>query len=148
MKTNCVVSGIIFMLMFGGPTMWAQTSSPCDDSIVIRPYADHFGGILQIIYCDKNLIKNKKFVRPLIIAEGYDACKVLGTPDITIANIPTAMRDELKKGYDIIYLNYEDGVDDILHNAKLLEEAIELVNANKILNPLTGQFEQTLVLFV
>jgi hypothetical protein len=44
------------------------------------------------------------------------------------------LRDAISASYDIIYLDYEDGVDDIFRNARLLEQAIDIVNARKIGN--------------
>ena len=94
----------------------------------------HSGGTLQIVYCDNNSTPKqaRRFVRPLIIVEGYDPHKVLGDNDITIEAIDTVMLKEIKKAYDIIFLNYNDGVDDIFCNARLLEAAIDTVNSRKV----------------
>jgi pimeloyl-ACP methyl ester carboxylesterase len=131
-------------------TLLSQTAqAQIDGSIEIAPKGEHNGGVLQILYSDKNQVRNGKFVRPLIIAEGYDAWKILGSEDV---NLYTIQRDyssfinNLQRGYDIIYLNYGDGVGDILHNATLLEEAIDTVNARNDSYRLTGQLEKNVVM--
>ena len=126
-----------------------------DDSIPIGPSLLHSGGKIQIKYSSQNNSSNpKEIIKPLIVAEGFDPSKVLGKPDEnntieTFINgrkndkklgIPSPINsnggrtlyDDLDQaGYDIIYLDYEDGVDDIMKNAQLFRQVIEWVNNNK-----------------
>jgi hypothetical protein len=80
--------------------------------------------------------------KPLIIAEGFDANnrrshkamfirEFLGS-DIAIDNIRKKFYEHLdENGFDLIYLNFADGGADIKRNARLLENLVQWVNANK-----------------
>ena len=75
------------------------------------------------------------FDKPVIYVEGFDPT---GTSDIykiqdrfQRGNIEGTLR---RNGYDIIYLNFYNGADDIKRNADVLEQLIETVNDQKIGN--------------
>jgi pimeloyl-ACP methyl ester carboxylesterase len=89
-------------------------------------------------------------VRPLIIAEGYDPGNILGQPNMSLASIKRENEElisELQKVYDIIYLDYGYGVDSIQRNARLLEEAIDTINARNI-SLMYGAFQKNVVMGV
>jgi alpha/beta superfamily hydrolase len=115
---------------------------PIDD-VPVPPAADgsHSGGTIQIRRADTHT----QLVKPLIIVEGYDpffAAPALA-PDYRIEDFirqitlqPTSynFRDALDNigDYDLIFINYTNGTDDIRRNAALFREVIAWVNQNKV----------------
>ncbi|GHS87357.1 hypothetical protein FACS1894201_08600 [Bacteroidia bacterium] len=107
----------------------------------------HSGGRIQVRYASNHTtIQN-----PLIIAEGFDPSCIMGD-SITIEdflkysgnynstsfgtiNIPysggTLLNNINFAGFDIIYLDYKNGLDDIWKNANLFKEVIRWVNNHK-----------------
>jgi len=100
-----------------------------------------------------------KLRKPLIVAEGFDAWKIISpnnpTKNLTIddflkfdylgksfGRLGVPLNSSLydlesslySQAYDIVYLDYNDGTDDIKRNAVLLEEAIKWVNVQKQAN--------------
>ncbi len=79
----------------------------------------------------------------MIIAEGFDPSHVLGTTNMDITNLSIDEEEigtlnigdpniwENISSFDIIYLDYNDGLDDIRRNAALFQEVIDYVNRNK-----------------
>lgn len=92
----------------------------------------HKGGTMQLMHCSDQT--NKKYIRPLIIAEDLDISKIsdkninleslIGDPNLG------PVINQLSQLYDIIYIDYKDGLDDINKNASLLRDAINKVNQN------------------
>ena len=85
-----------------------------------------------------------KILHPLIIVEGFDPMAVLSNKNQTINNLINEisivgvdssnysfLTNLNNSNFDIVYLDYNDGIDDILRNAKLLEEVIGWVNNQK-----------------
>lgn len=120
------------------------TRSPTEyPSYTINPKTGvHSGG--KISWRLSTLNTTGKIRQPLIIAEGFDPLGVLQEGNFTLdnflktinwfapSNSSMSFLDELNYSYyDIVYLDYNDGIDDIFRNAKLLEEAIEWVNGQK-----------------
>jgi hypothetical protein len=114
----------------------AAAASLTDAKIPLDANSAHSGGTLEIHYASKNT--SKKLQKPLIIAEPFDMSSVLSVfPDYTldkIFDIPgiqpvRAMIDSLQ--YDIVYVNYKNGLDDIFRNAALFKEALRKVNSLK-----------------
>ena len=102
----------------------------------------HSGGKIQIKYAEGNT--SQKIRKPLIIAEGFDPSHVLGTTNMDITNLSIRKENiigtlnigdpniwENISSFDIIYLDYNDGLDDIRRNAALFQEVIDYVNRNK-----------------
>lgn len=103
----------------------------------------HSGGNIQIRYSPNNT--TRKIRKPLIVAEGFDPGAILGSnmnQDIDVfvssmryGTVNTGSPNILDRlnilDYDIVYLDYNDGLDDIKRNAKLFQEVIEYVNTNK-----------------
>lgn len=115
----------------------------------------HSGGLALIRYSSKNT--TGKLKKPLIVAEGFDAHSV--APNIVPANYsyydfiqainaPKELYDfsyylDDVAGYDIVFVDYNKGTDDIKRNAALLEDIITWVNQQKALN---GSTEQNVVM--
>ncbi len=126
---------------------------PSEVTIPFDPTANnHSGGDVTVQYSVNNTTPsgNRQFQKPFIVVEGFDmhdaapllmergydyesfrreitnvafsSSGVYNTFNYNLDNIG---------GYDLIFLNYRDGTDDILRNALLLQEVIEWVNANK-----------------
>lgn len=122
------------------------------EDISITNTNDHSGGILQILYASTNNSNPRKIRKALIVAEGYDVNHLIPSVSDTkidnflenywnaefgTINVPyniygsTLIQTLDANGYDIVYLDYNNGVDDIKRNAKLLEAAIDTINKHK-----------------
>ncbi|OAV71883.1 hypothetical protein Barb4_00324 [Bacteroidales bacterium Barb4] len=122
----------------------------------VAPTGNHSGGTIQVRFASGN--SSGKIRKPLIVAEGFDPSCVMpginnmdvdhllrdasstsstlpvGTLDVPsqwIANVPNLLTTIEANDYDIVYLDYTNGLDDIRRNAKLFQEVIEYVNNNK-----------------
>ncbi len=107
----------------------------------------HSGGTVEYRLSPYNT--SGRIRKPLIVAEGFDVSVIMnenfnadlesflrpnriGTIDVSYPNDNGNLLDDLDlAGYDIIYLDYKNGIDDIWRNAKLFRQVIEWVNANK-----------------
>jgi pimeloyl-ACP methyl ester carboxylesterase len=81
--------------------------------------------------------------KPFIVAEGYDPSNTISlfvdnysaTTFLDAINLPTSnfffKAQLLNAGYDIIFIDYDDGTDDILLNAALFKEVVSQVNTRK-----------------
>jgi hypothetical protein len=130
------------------------------DAVVnIFASVQHSGARLQISYSDSNK-ESRRITRPFIVFEGFDPGNTYGYGDFEIA-----IRDTLRSrkfffngvedhfnghlsaadrgNYDLIFVNYNDGADDIRRNARLAQEVIRWVNAQKLT---TGSTEQNVVM--
>ena len=69
--------------------------------------------------------------KPIIIAEGFDA----GNRN-NIVNMVANYRDNLQKfldnGYDLVFVNYDNGTDFIENNAQALKRVIQEINSKKV----------------
>jgi hypothetical protein len=117
--------------------------------------AKHSGGMLYIEYDEND--SERGLNKPLIVIEGFDAHKV--APELQEDNysfnkfvdamdriaLSYDLNHQLDKiaGYDLVFLDYDEGTDDIRRNAALVEEVITWVNAEKAK---TGSIEQNVVL--
>ncbi|MGD9977858.1 MAG: hypothetical protein AB7S54_07980 [Bacteroidales bacterium] len=119
--------------------------SPADYSDFVQPFdpviGRHSGGKAYVKYSSTNTAKKLK--RPLIVAEGFDPSYLL----TTVSNMSMdGFQEKLKRAilengqsfytallnnYDIVYLDYTNGVDDIFRNARLFEDVIAWVNGQK-----------------
>jgi hypothetical protein len=147
-----------------GTSYTSQTNvSVTESSIALRAYiigvepdidwpatSQHFGGKIQIAYSSYNYSGTIR--KPLIVAEGFDPLSVLNPEDgidiqdfiyqdslsagtINVSYSGGNLRDNIELAqYDIIYLDYNNGVDDIWRNARLFREIINWVNQNKVGN--------------
>lgn len=109
-----------------------------------------------------------QFIRPFIVLEGYDPAKfsdlvesnwdynnfinarINGAINVDSDPIMAGAQwfgDRLEAaGYDLIFVDFNEGTGDIVGNALLVENIIRWVNAHKIVNPNTGVREQNVVL--
>jgi hypothetical protein len=114
-----------------------------DANISINATSNHSGGNIQIKYSPNN--NTGRLRKPLIVAEGFDPGEVIESKnkqDISSfikaadygtvnAGNPNILNRLNILDYDIVYLDYSDGLDDIRRNARLFQEVIEYVNTNK-----------------
>jgi hypothetical protein len=128
------------------------------------PTSAHSGGKVYIRYGDVN---RTQLLRPLIVAEGYDASSVaphlqkynysiqnflddISSPGFNLYNalesaprpngLPTGAT-----GYDIVFIDYANGTDDIRRNAALFKDVVNWVNQEKAAN---GSTEKNVVLSI
>lgn len=122
-------------------------------TIVIAPNSEHSGGRLEIRYANaENTTRNLR--KTLIVAEGYDVSCLFpdynsnilsfiklysnfydyprfGTINVPFTTTSTLLNELDTNNFDIVYLDYNNGIDDIKRNARLLEAAIDWVNQHK-----------------
>ena len=95
----------------------------------------HSGGTLQYKLSPHN--HTGKFRKPLFIVEGFDVYPTITSDTAINHTLLDVFYDEddlnriLDLGYDIAYLDYADGMDDIRRNAALFQEALRYINAHK-----------------
>lgn len=100
--------------------------------------------VLRIVHAPGH---DKRIKKPLIVAEGFDTGSILSPErvggDRSIDKFLNTVNESydlynLLKGsnqeYDIIYIDWNNGVGDIRENAKTLEKVIDWVNQQKRLN--------------
>ena len=96
---------------------------------------NHAGGVMEIVYAANGALGGEKFIRPLIIVGDMDLSalspdlkmtleKLLGTGGIS----PSLT--QLNKMFDIIYINYNNGLDDLIRNGEMVRQAIKEIQAN------------------
>ncbi len=113
-----------------------------DDAIPFAPVQGvHSGGVAFVKYSTGNTSQTLR--NPLIVAEGIDPSSVLSIiPNYSFYDFYRKLWDVSLDGgsrfwnaliseYDIVFLDYTNGVDDIFRNARLLEKVIEWANAQK-----------------
>ncbi|NHB69961.1 hypothetical protein, partial [Perlabentimonas gracilis] len=127
------------------PTAQPPQPSPydvSDDAITFEPVTGvHSGGVVFVKYSTSN--PSQTLRKPLIVAEGIDPSSVLSfipnysfdyfIDKLDYVNLGGGISfyDALLSEYDIVFLDYTNGVDDIFRNARLLEQVIEWANAQK-----------------
>ena len=95
----------------------------------------HSGGTLQYKLSPHN--HTGKFRKPLFIVEGFDVYPTITSDTAINHTLLDVFYDEddlnriLDLGYDIAYLDYADGMDDIRRNAALFQDALRYINAHK-----------------
>jgi len=102
----------------------------------------HSGARVTVYYSDRSNTNTLR--KPLIIAEGYDPGAVI--PELTgnyssidfikAINEPQGYDfngnlDDIA-GYDLVFIDFNNGTDDIIRNAAVVQEVINRVNANKV----------------
>ena len=113
----------------------------------------HDGARVYIAYTSLN--RTNTIRKPLIVVEGFDPYNsytymdFIG--DINVPRLQYNFNEQLDEeaGYDIIFVDFNNGSDDIRRNAALLEEVITWVNNNKVANtnnPNPTTIEQNVVL--
>ncbi|MFA6404341.1 MAG: right-handed parallel beta-helix repeat-containing protein, partial [Salinivirgaceae bacterium] len=121
-------------------------------TVDIPANSKHSGGTLFIRYGAKHEIA-QKLRKPFIVVEGYDPFWAIGYGSLTIKQFlyddsenkslysiftkttgGTLASELYNNDYDIIYLDYNRGTDDIRRNAALLEDALDKIN-NELKEP-------------
>lgn len=149
---NSIVESYSFIEVLEIPVAEARFE-PFQD--FIHPFSaknSHSGGDAYVHYSRKGT--ERKITKPLIVVEGYDISKV--APKLQsdyqfkhfigdIDKIPYDLSYQLDDvaGYDLIFVNYYYGTDDIRRNAALLQEVITWVNDEKAV---AGSTEPNVVL--
>ena len=95
-----------------------------------------YGGAIQVKYM-KNSPAKGKLVRPLIIVEDMDLSALSSKLKMDLSGLLSQgggigdAIDQLSQLYDIIYVDFNDGLDDLLRNAEMLHKALVMVNQNR-----------------
>lgn len=104
----------------------------------------NYGATLRIDYLDDD---DTRITKPLIVAEGFDPGSVI-TPEVKGGsttlddfkmNLVEPLEDLLlgNQEYDIIYVDWDNGIGDIKQNAETLKKIIKYVNNQKLINSST-----------
>jgi hypothetical protein len=127
---------------------FASNSIPLTDPTFL-PSSNHSGGTVSVVLSVNNL--TGRIRKPLIVAEGFDPFSIspgLSGGDYTINDFirqlpltPFNFNTNLDNtaSYDLIFINYNNGTDDLKRNALLLQAVIRKVNAEKALGGSTQQ---------
>lgn len=118
----------------------------------------HSGGTISIVYSNKQ--RSNTLRKPLIIAENMDANGIAPSLQREPYRVENFIRsldgsrpnydfnnqiDDIA-GYDLVFINFNDGVDAIERNAAVVTEAILRVNTNKVFDTRSNRREQNVVL--
>lgn len=134
------------------------------DSVYFAPNANHSGGWAYLVYGGKN---RNYLTKPLIVAEGYDVSHIAPDiqsnysvrnflQDIVVSNgnsvgnyftffyalghdAAATANTYATTAYDLVFIDYNNGTDDIRRNAALFKEVVQYVNAHKQGGTATGQ---------
>ncbi|PJE47939.1 MAG: hypothetical protein CUR34_00205 [Sediminibacterium sp.] len=114
----------------------------------------HSGGTIHIVYSNKN--RTNTLRKPLIVVENMDAYNL--APQVQarpfgIENFINALDEPRNQydfnsqlddvaGYDLVFINFNDGMDGIVRNAAVVQEAINRVNTNKVPDDRSGNIIQ------
>jgi hypothetical protein len=114
------------------------------------------GATVSLIYSSNNFSGTIR--KPLIVVEGYDIdfrAPTISNGDYDLRyflnfELPLAntsnwnFNDQLDEigGYDLFFVNFDDGAEDIILNAATVQEVINQVNANKVLDNRFGNIRQ------
>ena len=125
--------------------------------VVIAPNATHSGGEMQILLSVNNT--TGRIRKPLIVVEGFDIAQVPAmirlSENTDIRNFVFGINRSNREGYnfnqslddlasyDLVYVDYGRGTDDIRRNAALFQEILTRVNQEKATN---GSTEQNVVI--
>ena len=134
----------------------------------IAPNTLHSGGTIEYTTSSTNPYQigrdNPQFIKPLIFVEGFDAHSVaphFKSNNYRINDFLAEMNEEIDPrstfnlndqldniaGYDLIFVDYGNGSDDITRNAELFKEVLRWVNAHKVPNPNNGNITEKNVVF-
>ncbi|RAK70332.1 hypothetical protein [Hymenobacter edaphi] len=135
------------------------------DSVLFSPTIDRHEGAIAFIRYGGNHTPNARpiqLVKPLIVVEGYDVSGIASKfPNLSIRDFlddidndgPFNLRNALDNGalgtignYDIVYIDFLDGTDDIRRNAAAFEKVVRWVNQHKVPATPGGPLEPNVVL--
>jgi len=117
---------------------------------VFNATAYHSGGTVSVAFGNGN--SDKRIHKPIIVAKGFDPSSIIlslqntkindflfknpnsdyGSIDVPLSTGETLESYLYNNGYDIVYVNYKNGTDDIRRNARLFEDVIDSVNTQKV----------------
>lgn len=103
---------------------------------IINADYSQYGGAIQVKYM-KNSPAKGKLVRPLIIVEDMDLSVLSSKLEMDLSGLMSQdggigdAIDQLSQLYDIIYIDFNDGLDDLLRNAEMLHKALVMINQNR-----------------
>lgn len=115
--------------------------------------SSHSGGDVYIGYSSQNT--SGRIKKPLIVVEGYDVSAIAPNLQrnyeyadfIAAINVPTPLYDFNSQldlaAYDIVFIDFRNGTDDIRRNAALVKDVISWVNQQKAA---AGSSQQNVVL--
>lgn len=95
-----------------------------------------YGGRIQVKYMDNTPAKGK-FIRPLIIVEDMDLSVLSSKFKMNLDSLMSQgggvgdAINQLSQLYDIIYIDFNDGLDNLLRNTKMLRKALVMINQNR-----------------
>jgi hypothetical protein len=127
-----------------------KTATTFDNNVVILGpgsglTAYYNGAILRIDYAP---LSNGQIVKPFIVAEGFDAGSIT-SPEVeggdrtlfgqgdfleslqTSGNLRNFLDFDSSQQYDIIYIDWQNGTNDIKENSKVLKSVLAWVNSKK-----------------
>ncbi len=104
----------------------------------------HSGGTIHIVYSNKN--RTNSLRKPLIVVENMDAYNLAPQVQSRPYTISEFIKDLSEPGtsfdfnsqlddvagYDLVFINFNDGMDGIVRNAAVVQEAINRINVNKV----------------
>jgi hypothetical protein len=104
----------------------------------------HSGGTIYIVYSNKE--RTNTLRKPMIVVENMDAYNL--APQIQnrpfgVESFLNALDEPIDQydfnsqlddvaGYDLVFIDFNDGMDGIVRNAAVVQEAIDRINSNKV----------------
>lgn len=140
---NSVMQSYIAIDLISTSIVPFSYTNPADLTVNFAATAAHAGGTVSVRYSRQGT--ERSITKPLIIIEGYDVSSIASKlsrnynyRDITNAlnvnfNSGTNFSDQLDNiaGYDLIFIDYRNGTDDIRRNAALFQDVVTWVNTQK-----------------
>jgi len=120
-------------------------------------FLTHKGAKVSVCYSQGHT----QLVKPFIVVEGYNTTAI--APHLVGVNnrnndvegflkeidrsAPFDFNDQLDLAhYDIVYIDFNEGTDDIRRNAALFQRVVQWVNTHKTLDPTTNTIQQNVVM--
>lgn len=114
----------------------------------------HSGAIIRVNYSNRSNTNTLR--KPLIVIEGYDVSTIAPSLQDNYSEVDfiNAISTEPgntfdfngslddNAGYDLVFVDFNNGVDDIVRNSAVVQEVINRVNANKINDDRFGNIRQ------
>jgi hypothetical protein len=123
--------------------------------VINRVNGVHSGATIWVNF--SNLNRTNTLRKPLIVVEGYDVSFIAPSlqsnydidyfinvqlPEANVAGWDFNGRLDDIAGYDLVFIDFNDGADDIVRNATIVQEVINRVNANKVNDNRFGNIRQ------
>ena len=120
------------------PPDFTSDSNAVVDWETINADSNQSGGRIQVKYMKNTPAKNGEFVRPLIIVEDMDLSALSSKLKMDLSGLLSQgggigdAIDQLSQLYDIIYIDFNDGLDDMIRNSTFLWRALKEIDKNKL----------------